>query len=173
MSVTGRVRAHGPEAASGGSPAPGRLACARPQRADRQAFWMANSLSERPHAPPVRMSPVDPPGDRTLRVVPGVWHAPAHHIPTGRAKLQEGRHVISLLLGFGAVSLGAASVLRRGRSAGALLLGAAGALGLVAAVVAAGREGLHDLALGALLGLPVLIGCIIKRDRAQGSSSPA
>ena len=81
--------------------------------------------------------------------------------------------MISLLLGFGAVSLGAATVLCRGRSAGAVLLGAAGAMGVVAAVVAAGREGLHDLVLGALLGLPVLIGCIIKRDRAQESSSPA
>ena len=81
--------------------------------------------------------------------------------------------MISLLLGFGVVSLSAASVLRWGRGTGALLLGAAGALALAVAVVAHGRDGLDDLALGALLGLPVLISCIIRRDRTQGSSSPA
>lgn len=81
--------------------------------------------------------------------------------------------IFSLLLGFGVVSVGAVAVLRWGRGMGALLLGAAGVVGLVVVVVAHGRDGLGDFAWGVLLALPVLISCIIKRDRAEGGSAPA
>lgn len=76
--------------------------------------------------------------------------------------------ITSLLLGVGAVCASAAALLRwRTRTAAGLVLAAALAMCSAIAWALDGREGLSDLALGVLIGLPVLLGSLLHHDRRR------
>ena len=74
--------------------------------------------------------------------------------------------IVPLLLGFGAVALTAVVLLRWGRATAAVVLLFVGAICVGLAWTLNGRDGLGDLALGALVALPALIGATLRRDRA-------
>lgn len=73
---------------------------------------------------------------------------------------------VALMLGFGAVTLTAVAFGRWGRAIGAFVLAFVGTIAVGLAWTRDGRDGLGDLALGALLALPVLIVSALRRDRA-------
>ena len=97
----------------------------------------------------------------------GLAHRTCGPPASGRALRGRGLTVfVSLMLGFGAVTLTAVAFGRWGRSIAAAALLVVGAIALGLAWTLNGRDGLGDLALGALLALPVLIGSALRRDRA-------
>jgi hypothetical protein len=83
--------------------------------------------------------------------------------------------VVTVLLGMIAVATVAAVVHRAGKVAGALTLPVALAGGTALAGSLGGRPGLSDFALGALIGLPVLVAVLLpaareeRQPRAQGA----
>lgn len=73
---------------------------------------------------------------------------------------------VAMLLGFGAVTVTAVAFLRWGRATAAAVLLVVGLICGGLAWTLNGREGLGDMALGALLALPVLIASALRHDRA-------
>lgn len=77
--------------------------------------------------------------------------------------------VFALALGFAAVAGSGVLLFYRGRRVAAACLCGALAAGIAVVALSVGREGVSDLALGSLVGLPVLLGCIAARDRRERS----
>ena len=75
--------------------------------------------------------------------------------------------IVPLLLGFGTVALTSLAFLRWGRATAAVVLLIVSAICVGLAWMLNGREGVGDFALGALLGLPALIGAARQRDRTS------
>jgi hypothetical protein len=74
---------------------------------------------------------------------------------------------IALVLGF-LLTAASGLVLRvRGRRAGAGTLVVVGSVALITVGLTQGREAISDLMLGALLGLPVVIGALAARVRIE------
>jgi len=79
---------------------------------------------------------------------------------------------LALILGFLVTATAGAAVVARGRALGAAVL-AGGAIGLVVVAVTVGREAVGEATLGALVGLPVLLGGLMtraRRDRTQAGA---
>lgn len=81
-----------------------------------------------------------------------------------------------LILGFILIAGTGVLFRYRGRRTAGLGLAGAALVGLAISVAFAGREGLGEFALGSVVGLPVLIGGVVSRSRAEkrasGGSAP-
>jgi len=74
--------------------------------------------------------------------------------------------IIALIIGFLVVACAGVTGYLRGRKAAAAVLGVGAAL-LVVVAVASGRDAAHAFMGGSLVGLPVLIGAFVARDRRE------
>lgn len=75
-----------------------------------------------------------------------------------------------LVCGFLVVALAGVLLGYRGRRTAGLALLAGAVVGLVVSVLVAGREGAGEFTVGALAGLPVLLGGALVRDRRSAGA---
>jgi hypothetical protein len=79
--------------------------------------------------------------------------------------------LMPLVLGFLAVGAGAVVFLQRGRAAGLISLALVIPVAAVLAAIVDGREGVSQLAVGGLIGLPALVAAVLHRSRIQSAPS--
>jgi peptidoglycan/LPS O-acetylase OafA/YrhL len=79
--------------------------------------------------------------------------------------------LLALMFGFLAVGASAVMLLRRGRPTAVATVVLAIPIAAALAAILDGREGVHQAAIGWLLGVPMLVAAVVHRSRQELGSS--